>query len=77
MVAYGYEIENGTDNIELKDYGACENYLNLEYYRGSLDGNLRQLALVSETIKGNLGCEEAANFNRLVAISNQLRAMPR
>lgn len=77
LVAYGYEIDSRTGNIELKDYGACENYLNLEYYSGSLDGDLRRLAIVSATMKGDLGPDEASNFNRFAALDNYLAASAR
>ena len=77
LVAYGYEIDSRTGNIELKDYGACENYLNLEYYSGSLDGDLRRLAIVSAAMKGGLGPDEASNFNRLAALYDHLAASAR
>lgn len=75
LVAYGYEINSRTGNIELKDCGACENYLNLEYYREPLDGDLRQLAIVSATMKDDLDLDEASNFNRLSALDNRLTAL--
>lgn len=77
LVAYGYEISSRTGNIELKDYGACENYLNLEYYKESLGGELRQLAIVSATMKGDLSPDESSNFNRLAALDNRLAALAR
>lgn len=75
MVAYGYEIDNRTGNIELKDHGACENYLNLEYYKEPLDGDVRQLAIASATMKDDLNLDEASNFNRLAALNKHLTAL--
>lgn len=50
MRAFGYEIEEGNPDSLLcySELGACDNYLNLEYYRGSFcDGNLAVLPTVS------------------------------
>lgn len=57
------------------DYGACENYLNLEYYKGPFDGDLRQLAIVSATMKDDLSLDAASNFNRLTALDKRLTAL--
>lgn len=48
MFAYGYEITEGEDEIlEYSWDGACDNLLNLEYYRGPFDGKLEILPVVS------------------------------
>ena len=77
MKAYGYEIDAETGLVEVRAYGASDNRLNLEYYDGPLDGELRQLAIISELIKGEIDLGLAANFNRATSIDNHLKAMLR
>lgn len=75
MTAYGYEIDVETGMVEVRPFGASDNYLNLEYYDGPLDGELRQLAIISELIKSEIDLGLAANSNRAASIDNHLKAM--
>lgn len=49
MSAFGYMINGGGSQpiLEYDRFGACGNYLNLEYYRGPFEGRLSVLPVVS------------------------------
>lgn len=49
MSAFGYMINGGGSQpiLEYDGFGACGNYLNLEYYKGPLEGRLSVLPTVS------------------------------
>lgn len=67
-------LEGRLQTVQCDVFEACENYLNLEYYQGPLDGDLRQLAIASETMKGDLCPDEALNFNQFAELDNHLAA---
>lgn len=76
MVACGYELGSHYNGGPLNDpcdlcfdvFGAGYNYLNLEYYKGPLEGNLKVLEITSQFMKGELSVEHVVNFSRLLAL---------
>jgi uncharacterized protein (DUF1330 family) len=77
MLAFGYEVDLESSLISIDTFGACRNYLNLEYYDKPLNGELKPLAIVSKFLKGALDFGEAANFNRCAAFDNLFKAILR
>lgn len=77
MLAFGYEVDLESSLISIDTFGACRNYLNLEYYDKPLNGELKPLAIVSKFLKGELDFGEAANFNRCAAFDNLFKAILR
>jgi len=73
MVACGYELGEDYSGGSLDDpcdlcydaFGASDNYLNLEYYTGPLDGELKMLQVVSKLMRGEIDAGLAANLARL------------
>lgn len=68
MCAYGYELDDA-DEKDLLKYswaGACDNYLNLEYFIGPFDGKLAVLPTVSWFVinedRNDLDCSARANI---------------
>lgn len=79
MVACGFELGSDYDGGSLKDpcdlcydvFGACGNYLNLEYYTEPLEGNHKVLGIASSYMKDEIDVECAVNFTRLVSLEHQ------
>lgn len=69
-VAFGYEVRPEYGELILDECGATRNYLNLEYYRGPLEGGLEILGAVSAYLKGNLSLEHVVNLSRIMALEN-------
>lgn len=78
MAACGYELGEHYTGGPLSDpcdlcfdvFGACGNYLNLEWYTEPLEGNLRTLRITSEFMKGEIDVSCAINFARAVSLDH-------
>lgn len=63
--------------VYFDDFGVCDNYINLEYYRGNLDGNRKLLGLISENLKGNISIELVINFAQLIMLEGKASCLKR
>lgn len=77
MAACGYELGCHYSGGPLANpcdlcydvFGACDSYLNLELYRGPLEGELEILEAVSRYLKGAIGIEEFLNQTQQIGLA--------
>ena len=85
MVAYGCELGFHYNGGPLEspydfcydEFGASDNYLNLELYRGPLDGELELLDIASRFLKGKIGIGAFLNQTRLTSLACHAKQLER
>ena len=85
MVACGYELGSHYSGGPLEDpcdlcydvFGACSNYLDLEYYLGPFEDELKMLQIASKHMKGELDVGLVAHLARLNALEAQAERLRR
>ena len=63
---FGYEVDIRRGTLLFDKFGAARNYLNLEYYREPLVGDLRLLNAVSAYVRGKFGLDFVINYSHMM-----------